>query len=133
MNHFEIFKEGLSSKETFYSSLTNRKTSGKEYYHVLNVWNEFEIKPMKDCDDLHLKCDRVLLANVFKKFCNNSLKNYGLYPIHYLNTPGLSWDAMLKVAKNELELIPDPDMYIFLDIRTRGGTSYISNRCSKAN
>ena len=40
---------------------------------------------------------------------------------------------MLKMTQTELELIPDPDMYIFFDKCTRGGISYISNRYSKAN
>ena len=43
-------------------------------------------------------------------FRNNSLKNYGLFPSHYLSTPTLSWDAMLNMRKVELELIPNPDM-----------------------
>ena len=50
-----------------------------------------------------------------------------------MSTPGLSWDAMLKMIKIELELIPDPDMYIFFQKGTRGGISYIANRYSKAN
>ena len=39
----------------------------------------------------------------------------------------------LEWQKVELELIPDPDLYIFFEKNTRGGISYISNRCSKAN
>ena len=31
MSNFEKFKEKLSSKEKFYSSLTDKKISGKEY------------------------------------------------------------------------------------------------------
>ena len=82
---------------------------------------------MKDYHDLYLKCYVLLLANVFEKFRNNSLKNYGFCPSHYLSVPGLNWDAMLKMSKIKLELIPDPGMYIFFEKRTRGVISYISN------
>ena len=60
-------------------------------------------------------------------FKNNSLKNYGLSPSHYLSTPGLTWDAMPKMTKIELELIPDLDMYIFFEQGTRGGISSTIN------
>ena len=40
---------------------------------------------------------------------------------------------MLKMAKIKLELISDPDMYVFFEKGTRCGISYISNRYSKAN
>ena len=69
---------------------------------------------MTDYHDLHLKCDVLFLADVFEKFKNNSLKNCGLCPSHYLSTPALSWDAMLNMTKVELELITDPEMYVFL-------------------
>ena len=61
------------------------------------------------------------------------MKNYGLFPRHYFSSLALSWDAMLNMTKVELELIPDPDMYIFFEKDTRDGGSYISNRYSKAN
>ena len=86
------------------------------------------MKTIKDYHDLYLKCAVLFSADVFERFRNNSLKNYGLCPNHYLSAPGLSWDAMLKMKKIELELTPDPDMYIFFEKGTRGGISYISNR-----
>ena len=61
----------------------------------------------------------VLLCNVLEKFRNNSLKNYGLCPSHYLSTPVLCWDAMFKMTKIKLKLIPDPDIYIFFEKGTR--------------
>ena len=61
------------------------------------------------------------------------LADYGLCPIHYLRTPGLSWDAMLKMTKIKLELFTDPDMYISFEKGIRGRISYISNRYTKAN
>ena len=40
-----------------------------------------------------------LLTNVFEKFRNNSLKNVGLFPSHYLSASVLNWDAILKTTK----------------------------------
>ena len=79
------------------------------------------MKIMKDYGDLYLKCDILLLADVFEKFRNNNLRNFGLCPSNYLSTPGLSWDAMLKMTKSKLELITDPDMYIPFEKGARGG------------
>ena len=76
---------------------------------------------------------RLLLADVFEKFRNKNLKNYGLCPSHYLSTSGLSWDAMFKITKIELIFIPDTDMPIFFQKGTRGAISYTSNRYSKDN
>ena len=67
---------------------------------------------MKDYHDLYLTCDVLLLADVFEKVRNNSLKNYGLCTSHHLSALGLSWNAMLKMTKIKLELIPDLDIYI---------------------
>ena len=91
------------------------------------------MKTVEDYHDFHLKCDVLLLADVSGKFGNNSLKNYGLFPSHFLSAPGLSWNAMLKIIKIELELIPDLVMYIFFEKSTRGVISCISYRYSKAN
>ena len=54
MSEFEKFKEELPSKETFHSLLTERKIRDEEYEHVLNVWNKFEMKTMKDYHDFYL-------------------------------------------------------------------------------
>ena len=48
MSEFEKFKEDLSSKEKFYSHLTDKKINDQEYEHVLNVWNKSEIKTNKN-------------------------------------------------------------------------------------
>ena len=133
MSDFGKFKEELPWKEKFYGSLIGKKISDKEYEHVLKVWKKFKVKKMKDYHDLYLKCGVLLLADVFEKFRNNSSKSYGLCLSHYLSAPALSWDAMLNMTKIKLQLISDPDMYIFYDKGMTGGVSYISNRYSKAN
>ena len=40
---------------------------------------------------------------------------------------------MLKMEKVGLELITDPEIYIFFEKGMRGGVSYISNRYCEAN
>ena len=133
MSDLKEFKEQIPSKEKFYSLLTGKKNSGTEYEHVVKVWNKFEMKTMKDYHNLYLKCDVLLLADVFEKLINNSLKNYGLCPSHCFSAPTLTWDAMLNMTEIKHELISDPDTYIFFEKGMRGGVSYISNRYSKAN
>ena len=54
-------------------------------------------------------------------------------PSHYFSAPGLSWDAMLKMTKVELEKISNPDMHLFIEKGMRGGISCINKRYSKAN
>ena len=54
-----------------------------------------------------------------------------LDPCHY--SPGLSWDAMLKMTGIESELISDIIMYLFIEKGMRRGISYIAKRYSKAN
>ena len=67
VSDFEKFKEQLQSKEKICSLLTGKKISDEEYEYVLKVWNKFEMKTMKDYHDLYLKCDVLLLADVFEK------------------------------------------------------------------
>ena len=49
----------------------------------------------------------MLLADVFEKFIATCLKFYGLDPWHYFSSPGLSWDAMLKMIGVKLEKLSD--------------------------
>ena len=48
------------------------------------------MKTMKDYHELYLKCEVLLLADVFEKFSNKILKNYGLCLSHYFSAPSLS-------------------------------------------
>ena len=88
---------------------------------------------MGDYHDLYLKTDVLLLADVFEKFINICWEYYGLDPCLYFSSPGLSWDAMLKMTGMELELISDIDMDLFIEKGMKGGISYIPKRFSKAN
>ena len=62
------------------------------------MWKVFEINNLEQYHDLYLKADVLLLCDVFVKFISVCLKCYGLHPCHYFSSPGLSWDAMLKMT-----------------------------------
>ena len=91
------------------------------------------MKSMGDYHDVYLKADVLLLADVFENFRKTCLQYYKLDPCHYFTSPGLSWDAMLKMTNIRLNLISDVDMYQFVEKGMRGGVSYIANRYGKAN
>ena len=54
-------------------------------------------------------------------------------PAWYYTAPGLSWDALLKITKIELELFSDYDMTLMIKAGIRGGISSINHRYAKAN
>ena len=88
---------------------------------------------MGDYHDHYLRKDVLLLADVFEKFIDRYLNFNGLDSCHYFSSPGLSWDAMLKMTGVKLEKISDIDKYLFIEKGLRGGVSYISERYAKAN
>ena len=134
MNSFEKFEDSrLPKKEDFFSIMNNEHITDEEYQHAQNVWNEFGLSSMGEYHDLYLKSDILLLTDVFENFRKACQQYYGLDPAHYFTSPGLSWDAMLKMTETELELISDVDMFQFIEKGMRGGISYIANRYGKAN
>ena len=133
MDSFEKFKSQLPTKEEFYSILNNKHISDEDYKHAQDVWNTFSLKNMGEYHDLYLQSDILLLSDVFENFRKTCLEYYKLDPCHYFTSPGLSWDAMLKMTDIKLELMTDIDMFQFIEKGLRGGISYISNRYGKAN
>ncbi|XP_028416044.1 uncharacterized protein LOC114539626 [Dendronephthya gigantea] len=123
----------LPPKESFYNVLNDEHISDEDYAHATNVFNKFSCRNMGDYHDLYLTSDVLLLADVFENFRSVCLKAYNLDPCHFYTSPGLAWQACLKMTEVELELLTDPDMYLFIEEGLRGGISMISNRYGKAN
>ena len=144
MNSFEKFnEEKLPARKYFYSSTKDGKIgddgkisdghiSVKDYLTCKETWGKFEMKNMGDYHNHYLIKDVLLLVDVFEKFIDTCLKYYGLDPCHYFSSPGLSWDAMLKMTGIELEKISDIDKYLFIEKGLRGRISYIAKRYAKA-
>ena len=134
MNGIKTFsEEKLPTKEEFVSELNDCGISEEDFDHAQRIWKEFGVKNLGEYHDLYLKSDVLLLADVFEEFRNVCLENYSLDPAWYYTSPGLSWDALLKVSGVKLELLTDPDILLLFEKGIRGGVSMILNRYGKAN
>ena len=128
----KLNEKKLPEMDKFYSKLNDENVSEEDYQHAKKVFNTF-CKTMRDYHDLYLKTDVILLADVFENFRKVCKKNYNLDPAWYYTSPGLAWDAMLKITKVELELLWDSEMYLMIEDAIRGGISTVSKRYAKAN
>ena len=88
---------------------------------------------MGDYHDHYLKKDVLFSADDFLKFLDTCLKFYDLDLSHYFSSPGLSWDAMVKMTGVKLEKISDIDKYLFIEKGLKGGISYIAKEYAKVN
>ena len=76
----------------------------------------------------YLRCDVLLLADIFENFRKTCLNYYSLDPLHYTSAPGLAWDSLLLKTKIKLDLITDLK---FLDITERhkqGGLCFVGSK-----
>ena len=88
-----FFEDELLDRCEIFSSLKGECISGNYYSHAINIWNTFIITQWVIIDTMVL-----FLVDVFEKFINTCLEYYGLDPCHYFSSPGLNWDAMLKIT-----------------------------------
>ena len=86
------------------------------------------MKTIKEHYDLYLKYYVLLLANLFEKFRNRCLENYGLCSSHYLSASALSRDAIFIMTKVELDLISRVQIYLFSEKGVRSGVPYTSKK-----
>ena len=86
IDDFARFEE-TETREKFYSKLSGKGITEKEYDHAQNVWKKFGCRNLGDYYDVYVKTD-VVFEN-FRKVC---MEKYGLDPAHYYTAPGLRWD-----------------------------------------
>ena len=122
MDSFDRFDETeLPLQDAFFSKLPASPCSDSEYTHATRVWTAFGCRTMADYHDIY-----------FEKFRTICLEYYSLDPPHYYTTPGLAWDAALRMSRVDLPLITI-DMYHFVENSIRGGISMISTRYAQGN
>ena len=129
----KLDETNLPPKEAFFSKLTGEGITDEDYQNAHTVWKEFNIESMKDYHKLYNLSDVLLLADIFEKFRSICINHYGLDPAWYFSAPGVAWDATVKIAKIQLELLSDPDMLLMIESGIRGGIATISHLHAKAN
>ena len=67
--------------------------------HGERVYKHFEIKHSGEYNDLYLKSDTLLLADVFENFRKMCLKIYQLDPANFFSASGSAWKPALKKQK----------------------------------
>ena len=57
-----------------------------------------------------------MLADAFEKFRDKCIEIYELDPSYFLSAPGLAWQACLKKAGVNLELLTDIGMLLMIEV-----------------
>ena len=134
MDSWERFDgTSLPDKEAFYSSLNMEDITDVDHRHTKRVFKSLNNKNPGDYNDLYVKSDTLLLADVLENFTNKCIEIYELDPAHFLSAPGLAWQACLKKIEIKLELLTDIDMLLMVEKGIRGGIYHAIHRYSKAN
>ena len=123
----------MPAQDKFFNKLSGDLCTYSDYAHAGRVWEAFGCETMGDYHDVYLQLDVLLLADFFEKFRRTCLDYYKLEPLHYYTTPGLAWDAALRMSRVDLHLITDENIYNMIEKNIRCGISMISSRYAAAN
>jgi hypothetical protein len=107
----------LPTKEAFDSQLNGTKATDEDYAQAQNAWKVLGCKTFRDYNI----ADVLQLVDIFENFRDVCIKNYKLDPDWYFTSPGLAWDACLKLTRIKLELPQSYEMILMIKAGTRGG------------
>ena len=79
----KINEKSLSKKEEFYGNITMKDTIDADYIYARRVCKNFQIKNLAKCQNLYLKSDTLLLADVFQNVRKIFWKIHHLDPANF--------------------------------------------------
>ncbi len=138
----KMTRTSLPPKEAFTSELYGGSIDGipfeskvddNSYADAQEAWKTLGCSTFLDYHMLYLKIDVLLLSDIFENFRKLTIRTYGLDPLHYFTTPGLSWDALLKKSQIELDLLSDGEMVNLIERGIYGGISMVRQTRSEGN
>ena len=60
----------------------------KDYKHAQKVFEEFNLKNLRNYHNFHVQSDALLLADILDNFKNKCIEIYELDPSHFFSAPG---------------------------------------------
>ena len=117
----KLKEKQLPDIEYFHSSLSNTKCSNDDYNYEKEIYKLFGCKKIKDYNNLYVKTDVLLLADVYASYRKNSHNSFGLDPLYCISAPGFSNTAMLKLTNTEIKLSTDSNIHLIIEKRIRNG------------
>ena len=123
----------LVPKTAFYNSVTMTDISDESYRMAEEIWEEFNMKSMKDFLEIYCMTDTLILAQVFEEFRKESMENFSMDPSHFISLPGFAYKAFLKQTEVNLDYITDVEMFDMLSTNLRGGHSFCSQRYEESS
>lgn len=118
----------LPEKEAFYSCLSNSNISDQDYQRAQTTFSKFNCRTLRDYCELYCSVDTLLLAEIIFQYRDVIFQDAQLDILHYLSTPQIALDFMLKLTGVKIELLTDLDKILFVERNIRGGLSFISQR-----
>ena len=70
--------------------------SDKSYRMSEEIWEEFNMKIIKDYLETFCMTDTLILAQVFEELRKESMDNFSMDPSHFISLPGFAYKAFLK-------------------------------------
>jgi hypothetical protein len=123
----------LPPREAWFNSLTGKEVCDADLTLAQRVWQSFRCRSMCDYMHAYMGADVAGLADVVEYFRRGIHREYGLDPVHCISAASLSWQAMLRFTRVELELLSDADMYMFFERGIRGGLAVVATRHAVAS
>ena len=129
----KIKKKKLPDIRYFHSTLNNTECSDDDYNYEKEIYKYFDCEDICHYNDLYIKCDVLVLADVFTSYRKKIYEIYGLDPSYCISPPGFSNRVMLKMTNIEIKLKTSVDMHLIMQDGIRGGKCEAIYYHAKAN
>ena len=118
---YALQENSLPPIEAFKNVLTQTPVSEEDYEHAKQVYQFFHCSSFSEYLELYQNTDVLLLAEMFESFRQMRQEHYKLDPLYYFTISQLTFDAGLKYANIELELLGNVNQYVWFESQMRGG------------